>query len=223
MCVSEFTSDPTFQSLDLMWWMCLERQTSKLLIENWGSVEMMLLIFSLSFLTQSRRGVHGSLGHCEQRARRWEREQQRGQSSIVLTGHTNRVEEHGGQVEVRRTSWARGVKWGWKMDITGPLNVWKRATIFHPYHKKNPKLWLIMKLVKAWRRRNQPLEPVPFLHSIDQTVPRLFVSQHKPTNPPTRAQLINRGGNCVYSCLSWPLNHLRWRFHPLPFISNTNI
>lgn len=32
---------------DVIWWMCLERQTSKSLIENWDSVEMMLLIFTL--------------------------------------------------------------------------------------------------------------------------------------------------------------------------------
>lgn len=32
---------------ELMWWMRLERQTSRPLIENWDSVEMMLLIFTL--------------------------------------------------------------------------------------------------------------------------------------------------------------------------------
>lgn len=65
-------------------------------------------------------------------------------------------------------------------------------------------LVLKVKPVNAHSLGDNPSD-VSFSICIDQSgssqSPRLFASQHKPTNPPTCAEWINRGGNPVYTCV----------------------
>ena len=91
----------------------------------------------------------------------------------------------------------------------GPLTAWKRAAILHVCYKYNPKPLAIIKLVQAQSSRSNPSSlGLFFTASIrpGHVSPQAVYKQHKPTNPPTTAQGINRGGNCVYSRVSWPLN-----------------
>lgn len=70
-----------------------------------------------------------------------------------------------------------------------------------------------------------PLKCVPFLHShwslCSQSVSELFASQHKPANPPTCAELINKRGGILFTivfcglfkCLRLRVSH---RFQMIP-------
>lgn len=60
--------------------MCLERQTSESLIENWGSVEMMVLIFTLSASSAFKAMPMRALGE------EVKRQQELGQSRMVKIG-----------------------------------------------------------------------------------------------------------------------------------------
>lgn len=95
------------------------------------------------------------------------------------------------------------------MDIMGPLK--SSSLHLHICYKHNPKPLVIIKLARALHWGNSPSNLSLFLAASikpELPVPRLFISQHKPTNPPTSAQIINRGRNSVYSCVSWSLKHV---------------
>lgn len=95
------------------------------------------------------------------------------------------------------------------MDIMGPLK--SSSLHLHICYKHNPKPLVIIKLARAHHWGNSPSNLSLFLAASikpELPVPRLFISQHKPTNPPTSAQIINRGRNSVYSCVSWSLKHV---------------
>lgn len=149
------------------------------------------------WFSRSQSAVHLRLCQCVRWVKRW-----RGNKSWVKAGWSN---------------WDDGKKRRWKMGLAAKWSCkWTLKCLsvlfyYNPITKpgKEPIL-----------SRKTHTGAFSLSHRSDwsKPVPRLFMSQHKPKSPPTSAQIINRGGNCVYFCVSWPLKCCRWKkcLHLLP-------